>query len=1247
LAHAETLQGIPLPGQLSDILRRRLAARSPAEVAILEVFAAAGRPLDLWLLARLVLDEEGGGDELFAHVDALRVHDLVGVDGEVVAVRHDRILEFTYEGMSPERRREVHDRIGAVMVDVRESEPDRYAFPDGEIGMQFLRGGESSRAVGHLLVGGRQAFRVQALDEAVRLLEPAEQALIGLGDDAVGGRLDDVQDLLMRALYAESPTRALPVAERTLARHREVGLMARVPALRRRLGVFGLIIGLLGTFVALKRKHKGFDKERFLGVIRRFLVFSAWHAQGLAWASRFTESLAVAERLEAYAPGRSLATLAARIAGSAALMHQGRFREQAVRLDDAYALAMSKAGDALAPFDKRVMVRGAIGGGRAMAGIWQGDPDLLRQFELEDGVTEDVEPIILEGLEATVRVSFHASRGEARAMHAEFRRYLESRAIKRPEEREEAEHWLAVAAIERGEFERAKELADGFVHRGSVSDAWRALVRARLLQAPLSRIAAAEEAISAATRPGQESPLLATYARLVLADGHLDAGVPARARKLLGEVLEFSRDEDHLSAYLESMALRRLAEVALVGREITLARQHAADALELSTALRNPIQRGLCLRTSGAIEAAALQHAEADRCYSQAAVEFEQLDNGYELKRLRDLAGDQGVSGGTMYSSTLNLSTGIPFALEGIQPSTAVALVSSLDVDHVVKATLAELADRLPEHTASILLPSGENRPSRVLSLDGGGELEDIPDGIPLPVLEVSDRLLAPGVGRTAVSGGGWIVPLAPTRELEEGEQPPVALLYLPPEPHRIGEATVVDFAPLLSISAAALANALAHEDLRQREYRLTLMHQLGQVLGAVRDHQDLISVILDRMIDVGQADRAFIMLKDAESGELEFAAGRTVDRATLTGRDFAVSRTAIREALDTGGIVHIDDEETLKTKVSVAALSLKSVTVVPLLSIVSKLAEDPVEVDKAQQTLLAVDPHELGELLGTTRTQDAEIVGVVYLESRRFYLGAGQDRSLLRLLAHQAGFAIDISRLQERLIKEAAEQERLHQRQKQLSRYLSADVAEAVMDRPELMHLGGAHRDISVMFTDVRGFTKWSSKRSPEEVVAALNRIFSLQSEILFRHGGTLDKFLGDGLMALFGAPIGSEDHARRAVAAAVEIQEAMAKLLPELEATTEGAAIGGIGIGIHTGIAAVGNIGSDLRMEYTAIGNTVNLASRLCGLASAGQILLTTETSEQSGLTDAQRRLIPPVAIKGKDEPIPLVEALVGEAT
>ncbi|RIL07848.1 MAG: hypothetical protein DCC75_09690 [Proteobacteria bacterium] len=160
-------------------------------------------------------------------------------------------------------------------------------------------------------------------------------------------------------------------------------------------------------------------------------------------------------------------------------------------------------------------------------------------------------------------------------------------------------------------------------------------------------------------------------------------------------------------------------------------------------------------------------------------------------------------------------------------------------------------------------------------------------------------------------------------------------------------------------------------------------------------------------------------------------------------------------------------------------------------------------------------------------------------------------------------------------------------------SRFVSHQVLQDIVKSGEVPQIRGERRRITVMFCDVRGFTTISEKLTPEQVVQILNEYFEAAVDAIFRYHGMLDKFLGDGIMAVFGAPVDDSHQEEHAVRAALEIQEQVGKLSERLKAS-HGLELR-VGIGIHSGAAIVGTMGSSKRLEYTAIGDTVNLASRL----------------------------------------------------
>jgi adenylate cyclase len=197
--------------------------------------------------------------------------------------------------------------------------------------------------------------------------------------------------------------------------------------------------------------------------------------------------------------------------------------------------------------------------------------------------------------------------------------------------------------------------------------------------------------------------------------------------------------------------------------------------------------------------------------------------------------------------------------------------------------------------------------------------------------------------------------------------------------------------------------------------------------------------------------------------------------------------------------------------------------------------------------------------------------------------------------------------------------------------------VVKQLLENPDSFKLGGVNQKITVLFADIRGFTAFSETEKPERVVGLLNRFFSAMSEIIFAHGGTLDKYTGDGLMALFGAPTTTPADAKNALETAVAMQKRLVTLNAELK--TEGLSPINVGIGLHTGEATVGYIGSDQRSEYTAIGDTVNIASRLESNARGGQILISEATAKESG---ESFNFVPqePLSVKNRLQPVPLFE-------
>lgn len=210
--------------------------------------------------------------------------------------------------------------------------------------------------------------------------------------------------------------------------------------------------------------------------------------------------------------------------------------------------------------------------------------------------------------------------------------------------------------------------------------------------------------------------------------------------------------------------------------------------------------------------------------------------------------------------------------------------------------------------------------------------------------------------------------------------------------------------------------------------------------------------------------------------------------------------------------------------------------------------------------------------------------------------------------------------------------------------RYVSPDYVSQLADNYQNVKLGGERLPVTLLFSDIRGFTSLSEKLDPETVIEMLNAYLDKMAEVVFRHGGTLDKFIGDAVMAFWNAPVPVEDHARRAVEAALDMLEELEALNASWEATGAQTQLR-IGIGVNTGEAIVGNIGSLTRkLDYTAIGDTVNLASRLEGLNKEyGSSIIVSEATLAALPADAyDARAIDEVKVKGKEQAVKIYELL-----
>ena len=382
-----------------------------------------------------------------------------------------------------------------------------------------------------------------------------------------------------------------------------------------------------------------------------------------------------------------------------------------------------------------------------------------------------------------------------------------------------------------------------------------------------------------------------------------------------------------------------------------------------------------------------------------------------------------------------------------------------------------------------------------------------------------------------------------------------------------------------------------------QRAFRrLNALYKATQLIASDFDVQKRVTQVLDLTMEVTHADRGFLMMKEEGSDKLLVKVAREMGQElSSSSPSMGVAEHA---ALDGEPLLMADSgsDARFSGRESIIAQKITSAMCVPL-------------------------------------KVENRILGAIYVDSQKSGMQfTEEDLELFQTLANQSAMAIENVRLYEKMLE--AEKKRAN-----FSRFLSPAVVEHLMSEDREVELGGEKRPVTIMFCDIRGFTPLSEGLSPERLVEFLNEHFTAMTKIVFQHGGTLDKYIGDEVMALFGAPFTSQDDRALAVRAGLAMQERN-KILNEGR-KKRGFPPFEIGIGINTGEVFTGYIGSPERLDYSVIGDHVNIAARLCSVAGPGKVIIGEQTYEAiKDVIDVRSAGTP--MLKGKSESVNAYEVL-----
>lgn len=380
---------------------------------------------------------------------------------------------------------------------------------------------------------------------------------------------------------------------------------------------------------------------------------------------------------------------------------------------------------------------------------------------------------------------------------------------------------------------------------------------------------------------------------------------------------------------------------------------------------------------------------------------------------------------------------------------------------------------------------------------------------------------------------------------------------------------------------------------------RLSALYEASKYIISGFDLEERLNLVMDSAIEVLQAERGFLMLLDEQTGELKVMVKRKIGGEEL--HELSISMSVANEVMRTG-----------EPRVT------------------SNAAKDPLLRDRG-----SIIMHKIISMMCVPMKIEDRTLGVIYLDNR---ISEGvfdeSDKELFSAFASLSAIAIENAQLFQKLQYE-------EKVRASMSRNLPTGVVEMLMKNPEEWKPGGTLQKVTVLFSDIRGFTTLSAGMPPDITMQMLNEYFDEMSRIIFFHQGTLDKFMGDGMMAIFGAPFSYGDDTDRAVQAAVDMIRRIRVL--NVRAREQGKPAFDIGIGINTGTAIAGNVGNLERMDYTVIGDMVNTAFRLTSAAGRNQILISKETrahlQTEIDLRDVGR-------VKTKDVQVDAFEVIVPSA-